>query len=102
MWGFRTWDGAGRINNSGVIPFLTAGIITVKKNQTNFSYHYDLPSGYKLDYTIIDGGGDIISNLETKNTFDIKINNNEVIGYPSSWGIPSSTEKQILVFYRRN
>ncbi|MFS1538277.1 MAG: hypothetical protein ACL7BU_05790 [Candidatus Phlomobacter fragariae] len=43
-----------------------------------------------------------MANLNTKNKFDINIINDEVIGYPSTLGIPAAPEKQILIFYRKS
>ncbi|MDE9494402.1 hypothetical protein KKJ09_12600 [Xenorhabdus bovienii] len=101
MWGFQTWDENGKPNNLGVIPFLIAGTITVPKGQTSFSYSYVLPDGYKLDYTIMDNGDDIIANLDDRTKYEIRVHGNTISARPSSLGIPSASEKKVLVFYRR-
>ncbi|CDG96279.1 conserved hypothetical protein [Xenorhabdus bovienii str. puntauvense] len=101
MWGFQTWDENGKPNNSGVIPFLIAGTITVPKGQTSFSYSYVLPDGYKLDYTIMDNGGDITANLDDRQKYEIRVHGNTISAHPSSLGIPSASGKKVLVFYRR-
>lgn len=102
MWGFETWDANGNKNNSGVIPFLLAGIIDVPAKVKSFSYTYVLPEGYEIDYTILDTE---INSLTWRNapTYNISINKGTIsaLQTQSPFGIPSDQPKTILVFYKK-
>ncbi|PHM75536.1 hypothetical protein [Xenorhabdus cabanillasii] len=102
MWGFQTWDEKGRPNNSGMVPFLIAGVIDIPARTLSFSRTYILPDGYVLDYTILNT---VVDTLGWKNAsgYVISINQGTITASPSksSSAIPANTPKTILVFYKK-
>ncbi|MDU3815811.1 hypothetical protein [Mixta calida] len=50
MWGFQTWDAAGKANNYGLVPVTVVGKLAVAFEQTSGATSFQVPSGYALDY----------------------------------------------------
>ncbi|CDH03886.1 hypothetical protein [Xenorhabdus bovienii] len=102
MWGFQTWDEKGRPNNSGVIPFLMAGIIDMPANTLSFSRTYVLPDGYELDYTILSTVMSVTGWINAP-SYILSINQGTITASPSqsNFAISADTPKTILVFYKK-
>ncbi|WP_205956665.1 hypothetical protein [Pantoea stewartii] len=50
-WGFGTWDAQKRDTNTGIVRILVAGTLEVANGQQSGSFSFQVPAGYRLDYT---------------------------------------------------
>lgn len=54
-WGIATWNAAGVANNTGLVPFLSAGVLTCNQSTAaTVSMSFAVPGGQKLSYTVLD------------------------------------------------
>lgn len=50
VWGFQTWDSAGKPNNYGLVPVTVVGRLPVAFEQVSGGTTFSVPAGYVLDY----------------------------------------------------
>lgn len=77
-WGIATWNAAGVANNTGLVPFLSAGSLTC--NQTTaatVSMTYAVPGGQKLSYIVQDSqNADTNTNYTNYYGYNVTISGN--------------------------